>query len=190
MNAPDLIEFDEPRLARFTAAQVMEMANAGLFADRRFELIDGVLLEMSPQNSPHSNAIIALTEFLVGARPPGFRIGVQVSLFLTEHTIVEPDFAVLPVGFDLADANGAEVPLVVEVSDSTLSFDLGRKAELYAAQGFPNYWVVDVAKGRLHRHAGPAAAGYASCIVSGFDQPVNLPYAPDVSLNLAELLES
>ncbi len=38
---------------------------------------------------------------------------------------------------------------MVQISDTTLGFDLTTKAELYARAGIIEYWVVDVAARRL-----------------------------------------
>ncbi|MBY0519704.1 MAG: Uma2 family endonuclease [Sphingomonas sp.] len=51
------------------------------------------------------------------------------------------------------------VALVVEVADTTLASDLGRKADLYAAAGIPEYWVIDLTEARAFLHASPAADG-------------------------------
>jgi Uma2 family endonuclease len=56
----------------------------------------------------------------------------------------------------------ADILLVVEVSDSTLDYDLNTKAPLYAAAGIPECWVVDVNARTLHRHTQPGATGYQS----------------------------
>ena len=55
------------------------------------------------------------------------------------------------------------VALVIEVSDSTLSTDLGRKADHYANAGVPEYWVVDLNEDRMLCHANPREDG------SGYD---------------------
>ena len=52
------------------------------------------------------------------------------------------------------------VALIVEVADTTLEFDLGPKAALYAAAGIPEYWVVDLPNKLLHQHRASDAAGY------------------------------
>ena len=55
----------------------------------------------------------------------------------------------------------ADVRLLVEISDTTLAFDLGTKARLYARAGIPEYWVVDVVGERIVVHRSPGSGVYA-----------------------------
>ena len=59
---------------------------------------------------------------------------------------------------------------MIEVSDSTLDIDLGRKADLYANAGVPEYWVVDVNENRVLMHANPRGDG------SGYDGQLDVPF--------------
>lgn len=60
------------------------------------------------------------------------------------------------------------VRLVVEISDTTLEDDLGRKRHLYAAGGIPEYWVVDFSGGVVRQHWVPADGSYADETVLPF----------------------
>jgi Uma2 family endonuclease len=62
------------------------------------------------------------------------------------------------------------VALLIEVSDSTLEIDLGRKADLYANAGVPEYWVVDVIENRVLLHANPRSDG------SGYNRQLDVPF--------------
>ena len=53
---------------------------------------------------------------------------------------------------------------MLEVSDSSLAFDLTTKAALYARAGIPEYWVLDVAGRRLIVHRQPANGKYGSVV--------------------------
>lgn len=79
-----------------------------------------------------------------------------------------------------------DVLLVVEVSDETVEYDLGGKAILYARAGFPHYWVVT--QDGVHAHTGPLGTGYASKIVHRPGDSIEVPYAPGVTLDVAELI--
>ena len=54
-----------------------------------------------------------------------------------------------------------DVLMVVEISDTSLAFDLSAKAMLYGRAGIAEYWVVDVPGRQLHRHTAPSPGGYA-----------------------------
>ena len=47
--------------------------------------------------------------------------------------------------------------LIVEVSDTTLRYDRGTKASLYAKHGIADYWIVNLEDGRVEVHRQPVA---------------------------------
>jgi Uma2 family endonuclease len=77
--------------------------------------------------------------------------------------VPQPDFAVLRLSADAYRKHvpaPADVLLLIEVSDSTLAFDRGAKAELYARHGVAEYWVIDVERGVLHVFREPNDGRY------------------------------
>ena len=116
----------------------------------RSELIDGKLISKMGKKRPHVNALVAVQAWLVrtfGAQlvNPGALIDVAPEDNPTNEP--EPDLVVLskPSREFQANPRPGDLRLVVEISDSTLGFDLTTKAELYARAGIVEYWVVDVA---------------------------------------------
>jgi Uma2 family endonuclease len=71
----------------------------------------------------------------------------------------EPDFSILPTGLDRS-AIPHQALLIVEVSVSSLRVDLGIKADRYARAGYPEYWVIDAERRRVHVHTAPSATGW------------------------------
>jgi Uma2 family endonuclease len=74
--------------------------------------------------------------------------------------VPEPDIALARRADGKAIA-GSDVVLAVEISDTTLDDDLGRKMRLYAAHGIAEYWVADVERQVIHQLWSPGAEGYA-----------------------------
>ena len=140
------------------------MVERGLFDGTRVELLGGVLVEMSPQGDAHVRAIIRLTHQLVHAVGDRYEVGPQVPLAVDEISEPEPDFIVVPPG-EADHAIPARAVLVVEVSVSSLRFDLGIKAARYAGAGYPEYWVVDCERQQVHVHTEPSADGWGSVAV-------------------------
>lgn len=120
------------------------MVRAGVFGEDRIELLEGVLVEMSPKGWKHEEILAWLTQEFVLALGRRFQVRVQLALTLeTTGSAPEPDLAV--VGPDAPRPNHpAEALLVVEVAASSLRYDRGVKAAVYAVAGIPEYWVVDV----------------------------------------------
>jgi len=93
--------------------------------------------------------------------PAGFAFSTEPGLRLEKRMYLEPDLVVFEDSVDFPSLKGAEVLLAVEVADSSLSYDLGRKSRLYAGLGVHELWVVDTRRSIVHRHRDPAPGGYA-----------------------------
>ncbi len=140
-----------------TIDDVHAMVRAGILGeDDHVELLDGVLVEMSPQSPAHLEAVSRLTMLVVPiAARAGLVVNPQGPLDVASPiSLPEPDIAVAPAGG--WDAYPAQALLVVEVSVTSRAVDLGRKAAIYAAAGIPDYWVLDIARRRLVVHRDPA----------------------------------
>jgi Uma2 family endonuclease len=84
-----------------------------------------------------------LNRFFQRAAPDHLEIAPETTLRLDKDTFVEPDFCVFPRGLDLEALNGGAVLLAVEVADSSLAYDTGRKSRIYAAYGVHEVWVIN-----------------------------------------------
>src|SRR5579859_6250576 len=125
------------------------MPTAGPRDQQRLELVQGELISKMGKKRPHVNALVAVQAWLVRTFGdqfvnPGAPIDVEPGDNPTNEP--EPDLVVLTrPSREFRDANPtpSDPRLVVEISDSTLGFDLTIKAELYARAGIFEYWVVD-----------------------------------------------
>lgn len=166
------------------------------FGGYRFILIDGEILEMPPPGPLH-NMVVGLTEeWARRAFPiPRYWVRVQMGMPLGVNTDPVPDLAIVPgTPRDYpADPNTAE--LVIEVADSSLSYDTGAKASLYAAAGIRDYWVIDIEHRRLFVYRAPrpdpAATyghGYSRQTTLGPADTITPLAAPNAGVTVAELL--
>jgi len=141
--------------ARLTVDQVYDLTAAGVFAENEhFELIDGEIVPMAAAKANWHDAMATkLNRALVRSLPDRWRLHVEPSVTLDDTTLVEPDFAVWPVGVYSRDVRGSDMVLVIEVADSSPGYDLRVKAPLYAEHGVRDYWVVDAVRQtvRVHR---------------------------------------
>jgi Uma2 family endonuclease len=151
------------------------IARAGAFdAHGKTELLEGDVYAMNAQYSGHARIKTRLTVRLSGALSragSSFEALSEVSVQLSDDTMPEPDISVTSyTGNDPVPL--AKLALVIEVSDTTLAIDLGRKRSLYARAGVPEYWVVDVESGSVHQMWAPSDEGYGEVRVVAFGQPV------------------
>ena len=113
----------------------------------------------------------------------------QFPFALDEHSEPEPDIAVVPGGpFDYLDDHPTSALLVVEVSETSLSHDRGRKLAAYARNDVPEYWLFDLTARRLEVYRQPAGETYASRQVLTRSEAVTPLHAPDALIPIAELL--
>jgi Uma2 family endonuclease len=196
MTTTTTLPLETPPPHRFTRAEYYQMAELGFFEDRRVELIDGVIVDMAPQKDFHAAGVL-LTQHALQRKMAGFLVRTQMPLDLGRASDPEPDISV--VTGDIRDYVGTGHPksavLVVEVSDTTLRFDRGKKASLYARAGIADYWILNLIDNlvevRRNPVADPAAPfGWRYDSVSEFRPPQAIaPLArPDALIPVAELL--
>ena len=136
-----------------------QLVALGTFQGERVELIGGALRYMSPIGPPHTSTVDALNRLLVLALGERAWVRVQGSFAAGELSQPEPDFCILPLG-DYHSAHPSEAHLIIEVADSSLRYDRGEKALLYASCGVPEYWVVNLVERTVEVHREPFASGY------------------------------
>jgi Uma2 family endonuclease len=133
-----------PSPHRWTFDDFMRASETGIFDSQRVQLIEGELIDMPAQKDPHAWAISRLVRVLGGLFPDPYWIKIQATLRLGDYSGPEPDVALLS-GPPSPPAIERPTPLlIVEVSETTLSYDRGDKASLYAANSIADYWVADV----------------------------------------------
>lgn len=146
---------------RFTIAEVEAMVAAGVMEeDERVELIGGELVPMSPKGNHHEVVKTALLARWYRARPDDVLLTPETTFRLSEDTYLEPDVVIYPRANGLRGLTGANVLLVVEIADSSLRYDTGRKAALYASFGIRELWVIDAVRLTTRVFREPAADGY------------------------------
>ena len=153
----------EDRLARpLSVSDVRTMIAAGVLApDERVELVDGVLIQMAAKNRTHELVKNWLMLQAADNRGDGYTFSVEGTVYLDDNAFVEPDIAFHRPGTVITDLDGPDLLLVIEVADTSLRYDLGRKADLYAEQGVPELWVIDAHRRVTFVHRQATANGYA-----------------------------
>jgi Uma2 family endonuclease len=174
---------------RFTVAEIEAMVAAGIIdAHERVELIGGDMVPMAPKGLEHEILKNALHHRWVLAAPKHFRIVVATTFRLSEDTYLEPDNLLYPNPPGLTGITGPNVPLVVEIADNSLAFDLGRKAGLYASFGVRELWVIDAIKTTTHVFLRPSPEGYRDTSELGAADRVTPAFAPEIfALRLDQL---
>ncbi len=170
-----------------------EMLEQNDLLTQRYELIFGDIIIMG-QNIPHRRTVVIVMLWLAhvfGSECIQTQTSIGVNLADAEINAPEPDAAALYVPLDSLPGNEpmpADVALLIEVSDSTLRFDLRVKARLYARAGIVEYWIADVAGRRFIVHRSPSAEGYADVTEHAEDAIIAPLARPDAQVRVADLL--
>ena len=161
----------------------------GLHPEARLELIDGEILDMAPQKSRHSTAVRLAEVVLSKMFGTGFDVRSQLPLSIDDYSEPEPDIAIVAGSIrDYRDAHPTTALLIVEVADSSLDFDRGRKRTLYARNGIEDYWIVDVQAERLEVHRDPRDDDYRQHRVLNAGDRITPLHAADKLIRVADLL--
>ena len=151
-------------LRNFSRRDYDNMIRAGIIGeDEHVELVGGRIVAMSPEGPKHAGAIDLCAEALRRIFGPDHTVRVQHPLAVDAEDEPEPDIAVVRGGpRDHLAEHPHNAVLVIEVAESSLAYDRGDKALLYARAGFPDYWIVNLVDGRVEVHRDPTPTGYRS----------------------------
>jgi len=173
---------------RLSVAQYMQLGQTGIFDQGpRVELIDGVIVEMSPIGPPHLRAVGWLTKHVVPQLDAAHMLMPQCTLVMPDQrSAPEPDIAVL-----VEAAVGSHAPsplLVIEVSDSSPRYDRITKARLYARREIADYWILNVRERVVEVHRTPVGDAWSERTVHGAGATLRPLLLPGVKIELDGLL--
>ena len=175
---------------RLTVEEYARLGETGALDElgRRLELIHGEIREMTPIGPIHGDEVSFLTEWSVHATlGTELKVHVQSDVVLGDSQPV-PDLAWMTRRRYRQRLPGAEdIQLVIEVADSSLKYDLGEKARLYASQRIAEYWVVDINGRQVHVHSQPADGTYRTLRRVHPGDTLSPACSPTSTLNLTEL---
>lgn len=178
---------------RFTTEQFDHMIERELLGppgERRIELIEGELVEMSPTSEDHEDLVDLLTAWSFEQTDRRkIRVRIQHSLGIPElESVPYPDVVwVRAKSYRRKRPQPADVLLVIEVAKSSLRFDRGRKAQLYAKAGIADYWIVNVSARTVEVLRDPTPDGYQSTTIIRRGQKVSPLAQPQAALDVKSL---
>ncbi|HET7291233.1 MAG TPA: Uma2 family endonuclease [Vicinamibacteria bacterium] len=182
----------EPR-RRLRIDEYHRMIAAGVFDEgERLELIEGVIVEMSPQSPRHAEVISRLCDPRFVSAGPDCLVRSRLPLTLAPDSEPEPDVAVVPrTAKGYGDGHPTTALLVFEVAGDSLRKDRPAKAQVYARAGIPEYVIVNLAQGTLevHRDPDPEAQRYRTVTTLGRTDRFESSAVHDDAFSVAALLD-
>jgi Uma2 family endonuclease len=183
----DLATLERHRVRPLLRTEYESLVETGAFADERIELLDGLLITMTPQDAAHAHTVERLARALTLALADRAVVRVQSPLALGEHSEPEPDIALVSAA-DYSEQHPTTAILVIEVATSSLRLDRRIKAPLYARTNIPEFWLVDVRARTIEVYRDPRSTGFATVTIHAEDETLALPAFPDVHLRIDAVL--
>lgn len=167
------------------------MAESGILTeDDRVELINGEIISMSPINSPHGGCVNRISNLFAYLLHQKAVVTVQNPLLISDHSEPEPDVMLLKPRNDFyADAHPQpeDVFLLIEVADSSLSYDREVKLPLYATAQVPEVWIVNLADKQIEVHRLPSEGKYQQAEIVKRNHILDIPHF-SISVTAEELM--
>lgn len=178
------------RAKQWTREEYDRLVAAGAFRpEARVQLVQGEIVEMTPQSAAHATALLRLHKVLQAVFHEGHHVRPQLPLSLGTLSEPEPDIAVVAGSpDDYRDSHPTTAVLIVEVADTTLHFDRTRKQAAYADALVLEYWIVNLVAGVLEVYREPQGAQYRTALRLGPDEAVTPASTPTGQLIVRDLL--
>jgi Uma2 family endonuclease len=175
---------------RWSVEEYQKLGEVGIFhEDDRVELLNGEIVIMAPIGLRHMNAVRRLINTM--ARKYGSRclVDAQNPLVIDGESMPQPDLLLLRQDLDEGrEPTPEDVLLLVEVADSSLSYDSRDKRDAYARTGVREYWLLNLPQNQLHVFRDPDSHGYRSEVIIRADESVAPLAFPQETVALAEIL--
>jgi len=154
---------------RFTIEEYHSMGDLGFFDDR-VELMGGEIIQMPRKQPPHSVCNTRLWKELFQLVGDRAIVRAGEPIILSADSEPQPDVVIArdrPDEYLSSHPEPADIFLVVEIADATLSYDRNRKLSIYAEDGITDYWIFNLQDKQLEAYSEPyrdlqGKFGYAS----------------------------
>ncbi len=172
--------FASPPVHRITVDEYERIIRAGALENPgRIELIDGYLVDKMAKNPGHSYSATSAHEILTARLPAGWSARKEEPVRIPAYDEPEPDVSIVRGSrsdYRQRIPESADVAMLVEVSESTLSGDRGRKLSAYARGGIPVYWIINLVDRQVEVYSGPVAGSYSNptIYVAGQQVPLSI----------------
>ena len=144
---------------RWTLERYHAAIEAGILTEYdKVELLFGKLVPMSPVGIAHGKVVNKITRLFTKLLPQEeFTVGIQNPITLIDDTEPEPDLYIAKGPIESYDHHPypSDLLLIIEVSDSTISYDRGPKRFTYAVAGIEEYWIINVFEKQIERFTKP-----------------------------------
>jgi Uma2 family endonuclease len=168
-----------------------QIISTGILANRHVELINGEIVEMSPEGEYHAYSSDEAGEYLIYLLGEKAKVRQAKPITIPEtNSEPEPDISIVQrLGKDYQKHHPypENIFWVIEYSSSSLNKDLEIKTKVYASAGIPEYWIINLQTMELMVFRDPTDAGYQSREIFKNGEIQSLAF-PDVDISVNKLL--
>ncbi|MEG4086341.1 Uma2 family endonuclease [Microcoleus sp. POL10_C6] len=144
---------------RFTIAEYHRLTELGFFGeDDRVELINGELVKRAAKGTAHETCLRRLLRELSAIVAERATLQCQSPIVLPTNSEPQPDFSLVqnrPDDYLSSHPCPGDILLLIEIADSSLSYDKKVKLPLYAEAGISNYWIFNLLQTCLECYSDP-----------------------------------
>jgi Uma2 family endonuclease len=181
-----------PTRKLFNVHEYHQMGEAGILSARdRVELINGEILIKPMMGPPHCASVDRVSLAMHRESDNHYIVRTQGAVRLDQWSEPEPDVVLLRPKDDFYASKHpvpSDILLIVKVADSSLRFDAGPKARLYAKTGIPEYWIVDIPNDCLRVYSDVLHGAYHTVRQFRRGDMISPMLLPDCSLVIDTLL--
>jgi Uma2 family endonuclease len=166
--------------AKWSVDDYHRMVEAGILDDRPVELLNGEIIEMAPEGTPHASLSSRGADYLRDLLGKRVKVREGKPITLSKQSEPEPDIAIVqPTEDEYFDHHPCPENIfwLIEFSNTSLEKDLEVKRKVYAAAGIREYWVVNLKQMELVVFRSPYEGDYQdeATLTEGTIQPVAFP---------------
>lgn len=176
----------------WTRKEYHRAAEVGLFRpDERLELLDGEILVKVTVHPPHACSLRLTEDQLRASFTANTEVRTRLPIVLSNRSEPQPDVAVVRgrvTDYSTEHPTAADALLVIEIADSSLRLDRGRKRVAYARAGISEYWIVNIPQRQLEVFREPTGRTYRNAFVRGEGETMSPLALPGATLRVVDLL--
>lgn len=174
----------------WTVEEYHRLIEAGILTiDDKVELLDGHIVEMSPQYPPHAATTQRCDRYFQNLLQERAYIRIQLPITLSTSE-PEPDIAIVKINpsfYGECHPVAEDIFLLIEIADSTIRKDRKIKASIYARDNILEYWILDISKRQVYIFRNPSTNGYESETIIDATASLSPVAFPDIEVFFSEL---
>jgi Uma2 family endonuclease len=166
-----------------------ELVESGVLENQPVQLLEGEIIEVSPEGVPHSYTNDSVVKYLRKILQ-GLADVKESHPVTLDNSEPQPDIAIVRLPETIYKQHHPypqDIYWLIEISNKTLKLDLEQKSITYARNGIPEYWVIDLVNKQLIVHTQPKNNVYTQ--IQEFTTGKVSPQAfPQIAIALDQLL--